>query len=344
MSPSSEECAADQSDALLRIRDLTVGPSSGGRAKAILDCVSVDIGVQEAVALVGESGSGKTMTALAILQLLPYGLSAEGSITLRDQELVGLSEAALSRIRGNAIAMIYQDPWSSFNPAFTVGEQIAETVRRHRGSNRREARNRAVELLDLVRIPEARRRVDDYPHMFSGGMLQRAGIAMALCCEPDLLLADEPTTALDATIQAQILELLDSLRRELGMALLLLSHDLSVVGSVCDRVVVMYAGQVVESGQAEDLFDAPMHPYSDGLVRSVVTMDRDNDLFWIPGVVPPPGARPAGCRFHPRCAHYKEGLCDTTVPTLDPHEDRLVRCLRVDELAVEGGRGHASKS
>jgi peptide/nickel transport system ATP-binding protein len=337
------EPAESAREVLLSVRDLTVARTLAGKQLTILNNVSVDIGVQESVALVGESGSGKTMTALAILRLLPEGMQALGRISFGEYEMMELSEKALSRIRGRKVAMIYQDARSSFNPAYTVGEQIAETMRRHLGVSRREARSRAVEFLDLVGIPDARRRVEDYPHVFSGGMLQRAGIAMALCCGPELLLADEPTTALDTTVQAQILDLLDSLRQEFGMSLLLMTHDLGVVASVCDRVFVMYAGQVVESGEIDMLFNDAMHPYTDGLLRSVITLDHDNDdPFWIPGVVSSPGARPTGCSFHPRCVHCQQGLCDVDPPSLKQHGNRLVSCWRAHELQLGLREEHAS--
>lgn len=297
--------------------------------------VSFDIFKGEAVALVGESGSGKTLTALSILGLLPPAARVTGSINFAGKELVGLRPAELNAIRGKDISIVFQEPMSSLNPAFTVGEQIGETLRHHLGLSTRAAHDRAIELLAMVGIPGPAQRVDDYPHTFSGGMLQRVGIAMALSCEPDLLIADEPTTALDATVQAQVLELMASLKEKLGTSLLFLTHDFGAVASLCDRAVVMYCGQVVEDSPAEALFDRPLHPYTEGLLGAMARLDRKDEPTPIKGTAPVPALFPSGCRFNPRC-NYVETACVTEqIPNVQI-ERRKARCRRVSELTLRG--------
>jgi len=297
--------------------------TEAGDARAV-DGVSFELEAGEAVGIVGESGCGKTVTSLSIMGLVPDPpgrILAGSSIRLRDRELVRLPERQLRRIRGNEMAMIFQEPMSSLNPVFTVGSQIAEALRLLRRLSAREARKVAVGLLEEVGISEPDRRFDDYPHQLSGGMRQRVMIAMALSCEPDLLIADEPTTALDVTIQAQILELLTRIRRDRGMALLLITHDLGVVAEVCDRVIVMYAGQVVETGPVEEIFLRPRHPYTRGLLDSLPAMvGADRRLRPIPGTVPNPSAWPDACRFHDRCAHAWD-RCRQDMPALLPALD-----------------------
>jgi oligopeptide/dipeptide ABC transporter ATP-binding protein len=252
-------------------------------------------------------------------------------------DLATLPERAMRSIRGREIAMIFQEPMSSLDPAFKVGDQIAEVARLHWGYSRSKAWQRAVEMLDLVGIPEPQRRVKDYPHAFSGGMRQRAMIAMALTCEPKLLIADEPTTALDVTIQSQILELLRSLQERLGMAMVFVTHDLGVVANICDRVTVMYAGQVVEEGDVDGIFMNPRHPYTAGLLASMPqAVQRGERLRVIPGMVPRPERMPVGCRFHPRCAHAT-AQCEASAPALTGvGGQRSVRCIRQSELVLEG--------
>ena len=281
--------------------------------------LSYTIAPGETLGLVGESGSGKSVSALALLGLLPkrVGRITAGSVRFEGRELVGLSEDQLRHVRGARIAMIFQDPLSSLNPVLTVGRQITEGLETHRGLNHRAASKRAVELLDMVGIPAARRRVHDYPHQFSGGMRQRAMIAMALACEPALLIADEPTTALDVTIRAQILDLLGRLRADLNMAVLIITHDLGVVAGFADRLAVMYAGRIVETGQTEDVLARPEHPYTVGLLQSLPRLDRPRQAELKPiGGAPPDLARQiVGCPFAPRCA-WRLDLCWSVDPDM----------------------------
>jgi oligopeptide/dipeptide ABC transporter ATP-binding protein len=295
---------------LLRVDNLrTSFASQQGRIQAV-DGVSFSLDAGRTLGVVGESGSGKSVTALSIMRLIePPGRIQEGSSVVFDgRELTTLGEHELEGIRGNDISMVFQEPMTSLNPVYTVGNQIAESGRIHTGANARQARARAVEMLELVGIPEAARRVDDYPHQLSGGMRQRVMIGMALACDPKLIIADEPTTALDVTIQAQILELLNELRDRLGMALLLITHDLGVVAEMCDDVVVMYAGRVVERGTSEEVFTSPQHPYTEALLQSIpmLGMTQAEPLRVIRGNVPSPLAWPEGCRFRPRCDYAFE--------------------------------------
>jgi peptide/nickel transport system ATP-binding protein len=288
----------------------------------------------EAVGLVGESGCGKSVTWLAALGLLPSRATIGGSVRLEGQELLGAPAAVLERVRGGRIAMIFQDPASSLNPVHRIGRQIAEALALHRGMGGSAARAEARRLLDQVGMPDAARRLDAYPHELSGGQNQRVMIAIALAGQPELLVADEPTTALDVTIQAQILELLGALRRETGMALVLISHDLGVVSETCERVAVMYAGCIVEEAPVARLFTAPAHPYTRGLLGALPPMEgQRRRLAAIPGGVPEPWAMPAGCAFAPRCAH-RIAACDAEVPrpvALAP--DHRAACLRATATA-----------
>jgi len=286
------------------------------------------------VGLVGESGSGKSVTALSILRLLrdPPGRVVGGEVRFDGRDLLRLDDRAMRAVRGNRISMIFQEPMTSLNPVMTAGDQVAEPLRLHRGLGKRAARDEAVALFKQVGIADPERRVDDYPHQMSGGMRQRVMIAMALACKPALLIADEPTTALDVTIQAQILALINDLKRELGMAVLLITHDLGVVAETCDRVVVMYAGQVVEQAATKALFAAPRHPYTRGLLASVPRLDEQapagerQRLVEIPGMVPRLDALPTGCRFQERCPRRQE-RCSVEEPQLRALEpERLVRC------------------
>jgi peptide/nickel transport system ATP-binding protein/oligopeptide transport system ATP-binding protein len=293
--------------ALLSVRDLRVGFVTEGGLLQAVDGVSFDLSGGEVLAIVGESGSGKSVTAQTIIGLTRSGNARiEGSVKLRGEELVEASDATLRELRGEQLAMVFQDPMTSFNPVYRVGDQIVEAIRAHRGDvGRAEARSRVIELLDAVGIADAERRVDDYPHEFSGGMRQRAMIAMALALEPQVLIADEPTTALDVTIQAQILRLLEDLNRKRGLATILITHDLGIVAEIADRVLVMYAGRVIEEGTLDEIFYDPQHPYTWGLLGSLTRLDRPRPrrLPQIGGAPPSLLALPEGCSFRPRCPH-----------------------------------------
>ncbi|HEX7051241.1 MAG TPA: ABC transporter ATP-binding protein [Longimicrobiales bacterium] len=304
---------------LLEVIDLrTYFETESGVARAV-DGVSFSLEAGEMLGIVGESGSGKSVTSLSLMRLVPEPpgrIQPGSSVRFKGEDLLAAPEERMRRIRGNDIAMIFQEPMTSLNPVYPVGDQIVESLRFHRGSGKREARARAIELLRLVGIAAPEQRVDAYPHQLSGGMRQRVMIAMALACEPDLLIADEPTTALDVTIQAQILELLAELRERLGMAVILITHDLGVVAEVCDRVVVMYGGRIMEEGRVDDIFADPRHPYTRGLLRAIPRLDRPVErLAVIPGTVPSPVAWPVACRFHPRCP-YGWDLCVEAEPPL----------------------------
>ncbi|MEQ8484837.1 MAG: ABC transporter ATP-binding protein [Pseudomonadales bacterium] len=329
-------------DTVLSVEDLAIDFLTDTGWARVVEDVSFQVGAGETLGLVGESGSGKTVTSLAVMQLIPMppGRHGGGRIVFDGQDLTRLDEAALRRLRGNDIAMVFQESMTSLNPAFTIGDQIAESVRQHLALPRRAALDRAVEVLDLVGIPSPRERAGAYPHEFSGGMRQRAAIAMALACEPRLLIADEPTTALDVTVQAQVLELLRSLQQRFNMAMLFITHNLGVVADICDRVAVMYAGQIVEVADADALFAAPAHPYTEGLLQAMPQLGRRGErLAVIPGVPPMPWAMPAGCRFHPRCP-YAQDVCRQGAPALRPLPDdgagRASRCVRIDDLALQG--------
>ncbi len=318
---------------LLAIRDLvTEFRTERGVVRAV-DGVSFEIPRQRTLGVVGESGCGKSVTALSVMRLIasPPGKIAGGAILYDGKDLLGLPEPAMRAIRGNRIAMIFQEPMTSLNPVFTVGEQVAEAVRLHQKKNRREALAVAIEMFRLVGIPSPDERVHAYPHQLSGGMRQRVMIAMARACKPDLQIADEPTTALDVTIQAQILDLLRKLQRELGMSILLITHDLGVVAETCDEVVVMYAGRVVERASAAELFAAPRHHYTAGLLRSVPSYGEGTEvgdrkrLVEIPGIVPKLDELPAGCKFADRCPAVQTD-CREIEPALTVLGNRAVRC------------------
>ncbi len=297
-----------------------------------VDDVSFDVAPGERLAIVGESGSGKTITALSILRLVqePPGRITAERIGFDGVDLLALGPRALRQIRGGRISMIFQEPMSSLNPVFTIGRQIVEVLALHgdlRG--RAAARRRAAELLALVRIPSPRDCLDRYPHELSGGMRQRAMIAMALAGEPKLLIADEPTTALDVTVQAQIMALLQDVQRALSMAIVLITHDLGVVAEFADRLIVMYAGKVVEEATVDDAFREPLHPYTEGLLESVPPVDRDLELLsTIEGVVPPPYALPRGCAFHPRCRYARPPCTDAVPPLIEVRAGRRAACIR----------------
>ena len=306
-------------DALLQVENLrTYFRTDAGLAKSV-DGVSFSVAQGEVLGIVGESGCGKSVTSLSIMRLIPEppGEIVQGSsIRLRNEDLLQVSANRMREIRGDEIAMIFQEPMTSLNPVFPIGDQIAEAIRLHRKKTKAEARAGAVDMLRLVGIPNPEERVDHYPHQLSGGQRQRVMIAMALSCEPALLIADEPTTALDVTIQAQILELLAELRQRLGMAIVLITHDLGVVAEVCDRVAVMYAGEIVEQGTVAEIFQNPRHPYTEGLLKAIPRLGHRKDrLAVIPGTVPSATAWPVGCRFHTRCP-YGWDLCVKEHPDL----------------------------
>jgi peptide/nickel transport system ATP-binding protein len=324
---------------LLRVDGLTVEFRAGRGWTRVVDDVSLSVDPAQTVVLVGESGSGKTVTALATLglaQVLGAKVAAR-SIEFEGQELTSLRPSAMNRVRGNRIGMIFQQPARSLDPAYTVGDQIAETIRRFGDVSRKEAWRRAVEMLDRVHIANAAKRAAEYPHTFSGGMCQRVMIAMALACGPSLLIADEPTTALDVTVQARILNLMRELQRDTGVAILFISHDLGVIAEMCESVLVMYAGQVVEQAPADEIFFQPQHPYTEGLLGSIPRPGRSTHLVTIPGNVPPMDHLPSGCRFHPRCRYAVAGRCDRGEPAL--HVDGAghgSRCVRVGEITLAG--------
>ncbi len=306
---------------LLEVRDLRTEFVTGEGVVHAVNGISYVLREGEALGIVGESGCGKSVSALSMMRLIPTppGRIAGGEIIFNGRNLLSLRDEEMRRVRGNEIAMVFQDPMTSLNPVLTIGRQIGEALELHKGMDRKAARNRTIELLEMVGIPSARSRVDDYPHQFSGGMRQRVMIAMAISCEPRLLIADEPTTALDVTIQAQILDIMARLRRELGMALILITHDLGVVAGVCDRIAVMYAGYIVEEASAEDLFADPRHPYTLGLLRSLPRIDepRRERLIPIEGLPPDLIALPPGCPFAPRCT-YAVARSETERPVLEP--------------------------
>ena len=328
---------------LLEVNNLqTHFPTRAGLVKAV-DDVSFYINEGELVGLVGESGCGKSITALSIMRLIaPPGKIVGGEIKFKGEELLKASDERMREIRGNDIAMIFQDPMTSLNPVFTVGEQIAEALRLHRNLNKKDAIDAAIESMKEVSMPAPERRINDYPHQLSGGMRQRVMIAMALACNPELLVADEPTTALDVTIQAQILELLDELRRTRRLAVLLITHDLGVVAEVADRVAVMYTGKIVEQSGVDEIFERPKHPYTQGLLNSVPKLrgigeQKETRLSTIEGTVPSPTNLPAGCHFAPRCEFRMDICTKGEIPLYEIENDVKVRCVLYDgKLAANG--------
>jgi oligopeptide/dipeptide ABC transporter ATP-binding protein len=323
---------------LLSVEDLAVSFSEAGKTRRVVDGVSFDLARGEIVTLVGESGSGKTVTALAIARLLgEQGRIERGRIRLGERELTALPEAEIRALRGRELAMIFQEPMTSLNPLLTVGFQIAETLIEHMGLSRKAALAEAAARMEEVGIADRERRLASYPHELSGGMRQRVMIAMAMACRPLLLIADEPTTALDVTVQAQILELLRALRAEAGAAILLITHDMGVVAEMADRVIVMYAGEIVEEAPVERLFAAPAHPYTSLLLKSIPPIgEKRETLFAISGTPPVPGAMPAGCRFHPRCP-FAVARCREAPPILAPAAGGgSVSCWRAGDPALAG--------
>jgi oligopeptide/dipeptide ABC transporter ATP-binding protein len=315
---------------VLEVRDLVVEFRSEDGPLRAVDGVSFSVGRGEIVGLVGESGAGKTLTSEAILGLIPCPPGrVSGEVRFQGRDLLTLDERALARIRGREVAMIFQNPGASLNPVFRVGDQLVEAMAVHGVERGATLWQRAVEILTRVGIPAAAARARDYPHQFSGGMAQRAMIGMGISCVPSLLIADEPTTALDVTIQAQVLALIRQLAREMGMAVLLVSHDLGIVSQMCHRVIVMYAGRIVEEASIATIFRAPAHPYTRALIACLPELVGRGRLGAIPGVMPGLTAVPPGCRFHPRCAHHVAQVCDVGHPILEPcAADHWVRCYR----------------
>jgi len=334
----------EHSRAVLEVTDLSTHLKVRSGTVRAVDRVSFSLAAGETLGLVGESGCGKTMTALSILRLVPEpGQIVGGSVRFQGKNLLDIAESEMRRVRGKNISMIFQEPMSSLNPVVTIGQQISEAIVLHEGLSRRDARDKTVEMLTLVHIPEARRCIDYYPHQISGGTRQRVMIAMALCCNPKILLADEPTTALDVTIQAQILNLLRELQAKFGTAVVLITHDLGIIAQNADRVVVMYAGKIVEVANVDELFMRSLHPYTKGLLASVPQLDgRPTDdaltrprLTELAGSVPSLLELPSGCAFEPRCP-YATSVCQTTTPVLEEkHPGHLAACWHSEHLAKE---------
>lgn len=329
--------------AMLSVRDLRTSFSTEDGVITAVDGVTFDIGQAETVGVVGESGCGKSVTAESIMQLHDRkSTHYAGEILFDGTNLLDLRMSRMRSIRGNDVAMIFQDPISSLNPVYTVGDQIVEAIMIHQDLRRHEARSEALNMLKSVGIPAPLQRLDEYPHQLSGGMRQRVMIAMALSCRPRLLIADEPTTALDVTVQAQILDLIADLGEQYGMSVMFITHDLAVVAETCSRVIVMYLGQVIESGTVDQVFNHPRHPYTRGLLRSVPRIDGDRGarLPTIEGTVPALDRVPSGCRFAPRCA-FVDDICTSSVPTLDTIQDAgEVRCWRHEAISAgDGERG-----
>ncbi|MCD6384943.1 ABC transporter ATP-binding protein [Candidatus Sumerlaeota bacterium] len=323
---------------LLEVRDLHTYFYTLDRVVRAVDGVSFKINERQTVGIVGESGSGKTVTALSILRLIPEppGKIVSGNIFFRGTDLLALSrKKELRKIRGNKISMIFQEPMSSLNPVYTIGNQIAEVLQIHRNMTRREAMQEAIRLLDLVKIPSPQQRAREYPHQLSGGMQQRAMIAMALACQPDLLIADEPTTALDVTVQAQILELMEELQQKFQTAILMITHNFGIIAEIADTVLVMYAGMIVEQAMTTELYDNPLHPYTRLLLRSLPNLEQvaeENDLPTIEGTVPDPSDYPSGCRFHPRCPLMTEECVRETPELIEVSDGHFVRCIYWDKF------------
>ncbi|MFN7979793.1 MAG: ABC transporter ATP-binding protein [Vicinamibacterales bacterium] len=328
-------------DALLSVQGLTTVFDTGGAALVAVDSVSFDLHRGETLGLVGESGSGKSVTAFSILRLVPPpGRVAAGRVVFQGRDLLTLSEREMCGVRGAGIGLVFQEPMAALNPVMRVGAQIGESLVVHGLATAREARDRAIELLRAVHIVDPERRVDDYPHQLSGGMRQRVMLAVALACKPPLVIADEPTTALDVTVQAQILDLLREMRRTFDLSLLLITHDLGVVAEVADRVAVMYAGRIVEQGPVRTILRSPAHPYTRGLLASIPHGRRGERLAAIEGQVPAPGQRAAGCAFAPRCPQRRPECDATAPPEVAVHDGHVVRCVL--HAGTPAGSGAAS--
>ncbi|MBG9793376.1 peptide ABC transporter ATP-binding protein [Paenibacillus dendritiformis] len=336
---------------LLEVQNLTAGfVTEQGIAKAT-DRISLSVEKGKTLCIVGESGSGKSVASLSVMRLIDYagGAIFEGSIRFNGEDLASAAQKEMIQIRGERIAMIFQDPMSALNPVFTIGDQIAESLQLHQRLSRAEAWKQAVDMLRMVGIPDPEIRAKQYPHEMSGGMRQRVVIAMALVCKPELLIADEPTTALDVTVQAQILDLLRRLQGELGMAIVLITHDMGVAAEMADRVAVMYAGKIVEEGSVEEIFDHPSHPYTIGLLRSIPGLEgeRGGSLYTIPGTIPSIHHLPAGCRFHPRCGKAEE-KCRHSEPSLSEvrpeHQVACWICESGSAAGTDGGKSEVNRA
>ncbi|QKY69895.1 ABC transporter ATP-binding protein [Lentibacillus sp. CBA3610] len=333
-------------ETLLELKDLhTHFFTDNGEIPAV-NGVSFSLDKGEIVGIVGESGCGKSVTSLSVMQLVPNppGKIVGGAINFKDENIVNAAQKRMKQIRGNEIGMIFQEPMTSLNPLFTIGNQLIEAIRFHRKISKKEARQESVDLLKLVGIPRAEGVIDEYPHQLSGGMRQRVMIAMAMSCDPDILIADEPTTALDVTIQAQILDIMRDLNRERDTAILLITHDLGVVAELCERVIVMYAGEVVEEGSVREILKDPQHPYTKGLIRSLPTLHGDDQkLYSIPGTVPKPGMKKAGCQFAPRC-EFAFDRCFKEEPELyELGKSRTSRCFLYDKKEGDAAK-HAEST
>jgi len=333
---------APQSDHLLEVEDLHVEFRTDYGVVNAVNGISYTLDERETLAILGESGSGKSVSAQAIMGIIdsPPGFVTKGKLKFRGVDLLGLEESERRKFRGNKIAMIFQDALTALNPVYSVGYQIAEMFMVHKGVSRKEGFEKAVEMMDRVRIPAARERVREYPHQFSGGMRQRVMIAMALSLDPDIVIADEPTTALDVTVQAQIMDLLAELQRETGMGLILITHDLAVVADVSDRLAVMYAGKIVETGSVYDIYEHPSHPYTEGLMKSIPRIDlKQGRLDPIRGAPPSLMRIPSGCAFHPRCPYAKPRCVQEVPPFYDVAPGRRSRCHYWEEVMATAKRG-----
>ena len=320
---------AEENEVILSVKDLELWFKNDYGSVKILNKISFDIHKGETLGIVGESGCGKSMTSLCIMQLLNTPPAViKGSIQLHGRELLKLTDKQMQKIRGNKISMIFQEPMTSLNPVYTIGNQLMETFMLHQGLSKKESMEKAVELLRMVKIPLPEQRVKEYPYQLSGGMRQRVMIAMALACRPELLICDEPTTALDVTIQAQILDLMRGLQKDMGTAIAFITHDLGVVSEMCDHVLVLYCGEVVEKANIDDVFHNPKHPYTEGLMSTLPKFDQPGKLATIPGVVPPAGKYPSGCVFEPRCPYATEKCRDNKPPLVELDSEHAVRCFR----------------
>mgnify|MGYP005839021133 CR=1 FL=1 len=323
---------------ILKIENLTTYFYTWAGIVKAVDGVSLSVKEGETLGLVGESGSGKSVTALSILRIVPRpGKIINGRIIYKGENLLEKTESDMQKVRGKEVAYIFQDPATSLNPVFSIADQLIEVIRRHQNVTKKEALEKAIELLRLAEIPDPEIKIWNYPHQLSGGMKQRIAVARALSCQPNLLLADEPTTALDVTIQAQILDLLKNLKQKLQMAMILITHDMGVVAGVADRITVLYAGRVCESASTRTIFRNPLHPYTRALLEAVPSLAlRKEKLKVIPGAIPNLIELPSGCRFNPRCEFAKQGICTAEIPELEEIEpDHYVACVRAREIATE---------
>lgn len=327
-------------DYLLKVEDLRTTFYTDDAVIKAVDGVSFNVKPGEVVGLVGESGCGKSVVSLSIMKLIYYppGKIEGGKVYLEDRNLLTFSEKAMRQIRGNDIAMIFQEPMTSLNPVYKIGEQVSETIRLHQGLGREAAWNESARMIELVGIPRPKEVLDNYPHQLSGGMRQRTMIAMALSCNPKLLIADEPTTALDVTIQAQILELMRDLKDRINTSIIFITHDLGVIAEMAQYVVVMYSGKVVEDADVESLYNEPMHPYTVGLIKSKPSLEEEKEVLdFIPGNVPNPMEMPVGCAFHPRCPEIMDICCQEMPDLLEPKPGHKVRCWLYQKQKVKGG-------